>query len=133
MKAIPRLASAMIRMCWVTALSLTPLCRASDTNLISFTNRQGTVYRNVKVTKVDANGLVYLNEDGSGGGMAKLRDLPDDVLRKFGFDSTQVAQQDLDRAIIAGLFREVDGVVYDLRKKQDNWTSFQNTKLVNKL
>jgi S1-C subfamily serine protease len=40
------------------------------------------------------------------------------------------AAQDLDRAIVAGCFREVEGIVYDMRKPQPDWTSFENAKVI---
>lgn len=40
------------------------------------------------------------------------------------------AAQDLDHAIAAGCFREVEGIVYDMRKPQPDWTFFENAKVI---
>jgi S1-C subfamily serine protease len=40
------------------------------------------------------------------------------------------AAQDLDRAIAAGCFREVGGTVYDMRKPQPDWTTFEGAKVI---
>lgn len=40
------------------------------------------------------------------------------------------AAQDLDRAIAAGCFHEVEGIVYDMRKPQPDWTTFENAKVI---
>jgi S1-C subfamily serine protease len=77
--------------------------------------------------------LIYRDSQGVGGGSVKLVDLPDGFLRTLGRDSGQVAKDDLDKAIASGSFRIVDGTVYDLRKKQADWLSFQNIKLIQKL
>ena len=41
-----------------------------------------------------------------------------------------MAENNLDRAIQAGRFREIDGVVYDTRKPQSGWVSFANVKVL---
>ena len=40
------------------------------------------------------------------------------------------AVQDLDRAIASGCFRNVEGIVYDMRKPQPDWTTFENAKVI---
>jgi len=44
--------------------------------------------------------------------------------------TNQAASNALDRAIAEGVFREVGGVIYDLRKPQPGWTQFNNVKVV---
>ena len=107
------------------------VCALAQTNLVTFTNRHGTVYENVRIVRITDDLLVY--REGVGGGSVKLIDLPEDFLRSLGRDSGQVAKDDLDKAIASGSFRMVDGAVYDLRKKQADWFSFQNVKLLQKL
>lgn len=45
----------------------------------------------------------------------------------------QQVQEDLNKAISSGLFRMVDGVVYDLRKPQTGWVNFNNIKVIQSL
>jgi len=116
----------------------------AQTNLITFTSRSGKAYKEILVVKVTDDGLLYRYNEGVGGGMIKLVDLPDDVLKRFGRDQSQVANREqekaiasanreLEIAIASGLFRKVDGVIYDLRKRQPDWFSFQDVKLIQKL
>jgi S1-C subfamily serine protease len=108
-------------------------CSKAQTNSITFTNRQGAVYQNVRIVRISDDRLIYRENEGVGGGSIKLVDLPDGFLRQLGYDSAQVANNDLEKAIAAGMFRRVEGVVYDLRKKQSDWPTFQDVKLVQKL
>ncbi|MDB6018135.1 MAG: hypothetical protein JWR19_2624 [Pedosphaera sp.] len=116
----------------------------AQTNVITFTNLQGIVYKNIRVVKINANGLIYLYNDGVGGGSIKLSEMPEEVLQKFGYNSAQAISHDreqsaqdanrrLENAIAAGSFREVDGIAYDLRKSQPDWVVFQNVKLFQRL
>jgi S1-C subfamily serine protease len=47
--------------------------------------------------------------------------------------TTQSKNQELERAIRAGVFREVNGAVYDLRKPQPTWTTFTEARIFQKL
>jgi S1-C subfamily serine protease len=109
------------------------VCALAQTNLVSFTNRHGTVYENVRIVRTTGDALIYRDEQGVGGGSVKLIELPDDFLRTLGRDPAQLVKDDLDKAIASGAFRIVEGTVYDLRKKQADWFSFQNVKLVQRL
>jgi S1-C subfamily serine protease len=40
------------------------------------------------------------------------------------------AQNNLEQIIQSGVFREVDGVVYDIRNPESGWVTFQNVKVV---
>lgn len=130
------------------SISLILLCSAyraaAQTATVTFTNRQGTVYENVHVVKISEAGLIFTYTTGAGGGTLKLSELPDDVLRKFGYDPAQASSHDretakeqvnreLDRMVAAGYFREVEGVVYDLRKPQAGWVTYQNVKLIQRV
>src|ERR1019366_10488500 len=100
---------------------------------ITFTNRQGTVYQNVRIVRISDDKLIYRENEGVSGGSIKLVDLPDGLLRQLGYDSAEVANKELEKAIASGMFRRVEGVIYDLRKRQPDWASFQNVKLIQKL
>src|ERR1700677_1587830 len=138
MKPKPRLFQRMIVLALISGFAAA--VGAQTNSIMSFTNRQGTIYRQVRGLKGSEAGLVYMPAEGIGGGTVQLGDLTDDFVRGLGFDPDKVrsdtrenaiagAKRDLERAIAAGLFREVDGVVYDLRRAQPGWTMLYNNKL----
>ncbi len=49
-------------------------------------------------------------------------------IKKVAAPKTQ--PDDIEEALRAGLFREVDGTVYDLRKPQPDWTLFHNVTVL---
>jgi S1-C subfamily serine protease len=104
---------------------------AGQTNLVTFKSREGRVYDNVRIINVDKDGIIWKSSEGMG--KIKFADLPEDLQRQYGYDPTAGNKSDLANAIATGLFREVDGVVYDLRKPQPGWTRFSNVKLINQL
>lgn len=120
-------------------------CLAQTNTPITFTNGS-EVISNAEPVRVERGMLIYRLEGGSGG-TVKLRDLPPELQRRFGYDPAREAQdeanrrqralevgdQELNNAIASGLFREVDGVVYDLRKQQPGWAWFPNARLINEL
>ncbi len=101
--------------------------------MATFTNRQGRVYSNVLIEKVDDEGILYRYSKDSGSYRVKLEELPDALLRDYGYDPVQVARHDFERAAASGLLRIADGVVYDMRKKQIGWVLFRNAKLIQQL
>ena len=109
---------------------LVALSCAAQTETITFTNRQGRVYENVRLKNYDQESLLWFQADGAGGGKIKFADLPDYLQRQYGVDPVQLAQRDFEKAVAAGSFRQVDGIIYDLRKPQPGWTSFRNVKLI---
>jgi cell division protein FtsL len=63
--------------------------------------------------------------------------LPDAFLQSWSISRQQAralrqqqSKDDLSKAISSGLFRQVKGVVYDLRKPQSNWIHFNNIKVL---
>jgi S1-C subfamily serine protease len=106
----------------------------------------------ISSTKVGENSIsgitsVKTGKDGriiilySGGGLTVSREkLEPGFLDSWGITQEKIekamaeglvqAEADLERAISLGLFREVDGVVYDLRKPQPDWTRFVKCKLI---
>jgi S1-C subfamily serine protease len=73
---------------------------------------------------------------GISGGQYAVEKIPAEFLTAWGITTDSVAstkQIDFANAVRLGKFREVDGVVYDLRQKQPGWTSFQNVKLIQRL
>ena len=95
-----------------------------QTNVVTFTNRNGKVYQDVIITEVTKDWLTWAPARGIGMGRVRLADLPDDQQRRFGYDAAQGAERDIEAALGAGLFRELDGMVYDLRKPQAEWMLF---------
>ena len=95
-----------------------------QSNVVTFTNRNGKVYQDVVITEVTKDWLTWVPARGIGMGRVRLADLPDDQQRRFGYDAAQGAERDIEAALGAGLFRELDGMVYDLRKPQAEWMLF---------
>jgi hypothetical protein len=60
---------------------------------------------------------------------------PMDFLESWGIKTNSVQEaanrlEPFEKALALGLFREVDGVVYDLRKTQPKWIQFANVKVI---
>jgi len=99
----------------------------------------GNTYSNVTKAYVGSGGKIIILYDG-GGTSASADKIPADFLAswKIGQDAlagakateAATAEKNLDRAILGGSFREVDGVVYDLRKAQPGWVRFINAKVI---
>ncbi len=90
---------------------------------------------------------VRLNPDGKivviygTSGFSTTEDkLPADFLRSWGITEEQLkkaktarvktVEDDFERALRSGLFREVGGIVYDLRKPQPDWVQFPKVKVL---
>ena len=101
----------------------------AQTNAITFTNRHGKVYRDVIITEVNRDWLTWSPVRGMGVGRVRMSDLSDDMQRQYGYDSVQGTERDLEAALASGLFRELNGIVYDLRKPQPDWVQFYGTWL----
>ena len=108
---------------------------------ITFTNAEGVAITNARVIRADADGVIYSISDGLGGGKVKFEILPPAIQMAFGYDAAKVKIQaeenaarqkarELENAIKAGMFREVDGVIYDLRKPQPEWVPVHDVQLI---
>lgn len=87
---------------------------------------------------------VHLGTDGrviilcSGGGVALTQDkLPDDFLESWGIKRNEAkemhskkSEEELDKAVAAGMFREIDGIIYDTRKPPVDWVNFYNVRVL---
>ncbi len=62
----------------------------AQTELITFTNKNGSVIKDAKVVKVNPNGLI-LSYPGGGGSVAFV-DLPEEVQKRFGFTPQNAAE-----------------------------------------
>src|SRR5579872_3591549 len=76
-----------------------------------------------------------------GGGVTVSPDkLPHSFMDAWGINASQLddskkqlqrdSEESLTQAIRAGMFREVEGVVYDLRKVQPGWVQFSSAKVL---
>jgi S1-C subfamily serine protease len=105
---------------------------------ISKVNLNGNSYSNISKVYLGSGSRVILLYPG-GGTSAKVDQLPQAFLQSWGIGQSQqdavkaaAANQDakaLDRAIQAGLFRKVHGVVYDTRRSQAGWVVFRGVKV----
>ena len=101
---------------------------------------QGKEFKGISDVHLSTDGRIIIL-DANGNGFSTTEDkLPADFLRSWGLseDKLQGAQaarvkkseDDFERAVRSGLFREVGGVVYDLRKPQPDWTTFPNARVL---
>ena len=89
----------------------------------------------IRDVHLGADGRVVILYQG-GGTTVTIDKLPPTFLESWNVKTElaaekqqKFAQQSLERAISTGLFREVDGVVYDLRKSQSQWVTLVNVKV----
>lgn len=68
----------------------------AQTNIISFTNRLGEVFRDAEVTRVLPDGLWF--KVGTKGGKVALEELPEDLRKRFGYSPETAAKAKADAA-----------------------------------
>lgn len=99
----------------------------------------GTSYVQIQDVHVTSGGRIVILY--SAGGTTVTPDkLPAGFLASWGISdsdiaaskaaSEKLAEQNLAQAVRAGYFREVDGVIYDLRKPQGGWRQFTDAKIL---
>ncbi len=118
------------------ALSLLPALAAEKMTAVTV---DGVSYVGIQDAHVVSGGRIVLLYP-TGGTTVTLDKLPKDFLDSWGITTNQVAkskvdtqrgaEQSLEQAIRAGYFREVDGVVYDMRKPQAGWIRFAGAKVI---
>jgi S1-C subfamily serine protease len=99
----------------------------------------GTSYVGIQDAHVVSGGRIVLLYP-SGGTTVTPDKLPKAFLESWGITAGEVeqskvaaerqAEKSLEQAIRAGYFREVEGVVYDMRKPQAGWTRFTGAKIL---
>jgi len=99
----------------------------------------GNSYSNITKVYIATGGRVIVVFEG-GGASASADMVPADFLSSWNINAdaqagataaeAAMAESKLDRAIQAGAFRDIDGVVYDTRKAQAGWVTFQNVKVI---
>jgi S1-C subfamily serine protease len=99
----------------------------------------GTSYVGIQDAHIVSGGRVVILYP-SGGTTVTPDKLPKAFLDSWGITTSEVehskvaaerqAAQSLEQAIRAGYFREVEGVVYDMRKAQAGWTLFSGAKVL---
>ncbi|HZM04377.1 MAG TPA: serine protease [Candidatus Saccharimonadales bacterium] len=99
----------------------------------------GASYVQIQDVHIVSGGRIVLLY-ASGGTTVTADQLPRDFLDSWGITAQAVAEskrttdlqteQSLEQAIRGGFFREVDGVIYDLRKPQAGWIRFAGAKIL---
>lgn len=99
----------------------------------------GSYYSNIQDVHIASGGRIVILLP-SGGTTVAADHLPPGFLATWGITDDQVAvskaaakkqsEEALAQAIRAGYFREVGGVVYDLRKPQGGWIQFTDVKIL---
>lgn len=96
-------------------------------------------YTQIEDVHVASGGRVVVLYSG-GGATFDPEQLPQRFLDSWGITPTKIAasktaakrqsEQSLNQAIDEGYFREVEGVIYDLRKPQPNWLRMSGAKIL---
>jgi S1-C subfamily serine protease len=99
----------------------------------------GVSYAQIQDAHIASGGRVVLLYP-SGGTTVAADKLPKAFLDSWGITAAKLdaaktaaerqTQLEIDQAIRGGLFREVEGVVYDLRKSQAGWTRLSGAKIL---
>ena len=120
----------------VFALWVLPALAAEKMTAVTI---DGISYVGIQDAHVVSGGRVVILYP-SGGTTVTPDKLPKDFLDSWGITTGEVeqskvaavrqAEQSLDQAVRAGYFREVEGVVYDMRKPQAGWTRFTGAKIL---
>ena len=100
---------------------------------------EGKNIRNIREVRLNPDGRIVVIHENSGFSTTGEK-LPAEFLNAWGINEEKLEaakaaramtlEADFERSVRAGLFREVGGVVYDLRKIQPEWTLFSNVKLL---
>jgi S1-C subfamily serine protease len=98
----------------------------------------GTPYVHIQDVHITGGRIAIM--DASGGTTVTADKLPQRFLDSWGITAQDLtaskaaaekqAEELLAKSIRAGLFREVDGVVYDMRKPQPGWRLFSDAKVL---
>jgi S1-C subfamily serine protease len=103
-------------------------------------------YTNITDVHISDNGKIFVS-GANGMTVAAASTLPADFLKSWNINVTSAdaivkqkteeqqlgAQAQLDQAVASGAFREVDGMVYDIRRPESGWVTFYNAKVVQTL
>jgi S1-C subfamily serine protease len=99
----------------------------------------GRTYTNISDVHVSADGKIIVRhatgmtsttEDKAPPGFLASWGITEGQLQSAQSTRLKTAEEDLDKAVRAGLFREVEGMVYDLRKPQPDWKRFYRAHVV---
>ena len=98
-----------------------------------------TVYTDVTNVLIDTDGRVIIFLE-NGGTSTTVDKVPAGFLESWGIskDSQTAAKTALEKitvgrmetAVRSGVFREVDGIVYDVRRPESGWINFSNVKVI---
>jgi S1-C subfamily serine protease len=133
-------------LCYVIAMKVLVYLLAAVFAVSGFSTEKPTsvIWEGKKIEDITD---VHLNPAGrivvifSTSGFSTTEDkLPAEFLRAWGITEEQLqkaktariktVEDDFERALRSGLFREVDGIVYDLRKTQSDWVQFPKAKVL---
>jgi S1-C subfamily serine protease len=117
-------------------LSMLPAVAARKMTAVTI---DGVSYTGIQDAHLVSGGRVVILYE-SGGTTVTPDKLPKEFLESWGIKEGAVEQskvaaekqaaESLDQAIRAGYFREVEGVVYDMRKPQAGWMHFDGAKVL---
>jgi len=89
-----------VKLLRIALIGFSGLVASGQTNLgtITFTNLSGKVVEGAAVVKVTSTHVFYKYADGSGGGGARLADLPAALQERFDYDAVTVAAEEKRKA-----------------------------------
>jgi hypothetical protein len=98
----------------------------------------GSELKEIRKVSLRPDGQVMILFSGGGGQYAPDK-LPKEFLASWGITTEMVGamkgsakQDDFEKALQLGQFRVVEGIVYDLRRRNSAWSYFSNVKLLQK-
>jgi S1-C subfamily serine protease len=116
---------------FLTVLGVTALADGLTTVSVN-----GNSYSNISKAYLINGGKIIIIYP-SGGTSANADKVPDDCLKSWGINVegakaavAATSENNLERGINAGYFREVDGVVYNTQKSESGWTRFSRAKVI---
>ena len=120
---------------WIALLILPAVASAKMTAVTI----DGVSYSQIQDVHVVSGGRIVILYGDSGTTVTAAK-LPAGFLDSWGITQADLAaskaaaekqvEQSLAQAVRGGFFREVDGVVYDLRKPQAGWTHFSDARIL---
>ena len=129
----------MKAMVFLSSLGLTALfCFGAEK--LSTVTWEGKEIRGITDVHIATDGRIIV-VDSNGNGFSTTEDklpqafllswgITEDKLKNAQFTRVKKSEDDFERAVRAGLFREVGGIVYDLRKTQPDWAYFSNARVL---
>ncbi|MFO1487851.1 MAG: serine protease [Verrucomicrobiota bacterium] len=124
----------------IGAVLFTLMLQGAFSQGISTVTIDGRQYNDIESVRLGAGGKIYFDYGGGSLGVGSADKFPDAFLKSWKITPQQQeaakvteakkSADDLERAISSGSFRELDGIVYDTRKRASGWTFIRNARVL---